>query len=51
MEAKYNGFCVICEDPIEAGDEIVYDEAKETWVHEECAEGAQATDHNWRGQR
>ena len=51
MEAKYNGTCSECGDPIEVGDEIVQDEETEAWVHEECAEGAQGTDINWRKQK
>lgn len=51
MEAKYHSTCVICRDPIEPGDEVVLDEDREVWVHDECAEGAEATDTHWRKQR
>ena len=51
VEAKYHGTCPECDDPIEPGDIVVVDEDKEAWVHEECAEGAEATDTHWGKQR
>jgi hypothetical protein len=36
FRAKYNGWCVECEEPIRAGDEIQYDAADQV-VHVSCA--------------
>lgn len=36
-EAQYDSKCAVCGEQINAGDEIVFDEDAEDWVHEDCS--------------
>ena len=36
MEAKFDGICRVCYEPIYMGEKIVYDNFEQTWVHPEC---------------
>jgi hypothetical protein len=39
VTATYDGRCPACGEPIKADfDEIVYSQADETWIHEDCGE-------------